>query len=170
MDDITNLINFLTDSIKSTNITECDNIRIYITNNPINNYNISNDNKYTDDIKKKLQNNKQIKYTLKREHYYSQIRDIDVIRKREKCYIIEEKTLNTFNINKFRFIINSYDIYNQNLNSFPDLHKYHENIDIDKFEYIFDNMKLIIENNNIFIDLKKNYNVEELKKILRLLI
>ncbi len=154
------------------------NIRIYIVNNykisdNNNYYDLSNDTSYInmiiDMINNKLKNIKNIQYTLKREHYYSQIRDIDIKRKREKCYVVEEKMLNKLKINNIQFIINSYDIYTQDLESFPNLHKYHYDTNIEKIEFIFDNIKLVIENNNIFIDLKKKFDVKELNKILDLL-
>jgi len=160
-----------------------DNIRIYIIKNteenfhsePNNNYydyDLTNNKKYIDNILTnliKLTNFKDIKtmqYTIKREHYYSQIRDIDTKRKRERCYVIEEKQLNKLNFNNIDFIINLFDLYTQDLGSFPNLHKYHNVSDIERTEYIFDNIKLVFENNNIFIDIKKNYNTDELKKIL----
>lgn len=139
------------------------NIRIYIINKskiPNNNsyYDLTNDQNYKNIIINKLKDMKIVKtieYTLKRDYYYSQIRDIDIKRKREKCYVIGEKMLDNLKVNNIEFIINSYDIYSQDLESFPNLYKYHYEENIEKIEYIFDNIKLSIENNNIFIDLKK---------------
>jgi hypothetical protein len=73
---------------------------------------------------KDIKDIKNIEYKLKREHYYSQIRDIDINRKREKCYVIEQKQLNTIKVNNIDFIIISFQLYTQDLKSFPDLHKY----------------------------------------------
>jgi len=161
-----------------------DNIRIYIIktaeenfcSEPNNNYyDLTNNKKYIDNILINLTNLtnfkdiKTMQYTINREHYYSQIRDIDVKRKREKCYVIEEKQLNKLNLNNIDFIINFFDLYTQDLETFPNLHKYHNVSDIERTEYIFDNIKLVFENNNIFIDLKKKYNNDELKKILNII-
>jgi len=159
-----------------------DNIRIYIINNSTinstinstkNNYDLTNDNNYKNMIINKLKdiaNIKNMEYKLKREHYYSQIRDIDINRKREKCYVIEQKQLNTIKVNNIDFIINSFELYTQDLKSFPDLHTYHNVTNIEKIEYIFNNIKLIFENDNIFIDLKKNYDINELTEIINLVI
>jgi hypothetical protein len=152
-----------------------DNIRIYIINKSTisnfgnnSNYDLTNDNNYKNMIISKLKdiaNIKNIEYKIKREYYYSQIRDIDIDRKREKCYVIEQKQLNTLKVNNIEFIINSFDLYTQDLQSFPDLHKYHNVTNIEKIEYIFNNIKLIFENNNIIIDLKKKYDLNDLTQI-----
>lgn len=181
VDYITNIVNYI---IIMDNVLEIlqqfdhDNIRIYIINkskiqkfNNNNYYDLTNDQNYKNIIINKLKNMidvKTIEYTLKRDYYYSQIRDIDIKRKKEKSYVIEEKQLKIIKLNNIDFIINSFEVYIQDLQSFPNLHKYHYEKNIERIEYIFTNIKLVFENNNIFIDLKKNYDVNDLHKVLTL--
>lgn len=151
-----------------------ENIRIYITQGNLINHqgnliNLSNDDDYITKLKNKLKEKKQINYTLKRDHYYSQIRDIDT-KKNTICYINEQNTLNIINIDKKNFIINKYEIINQPHDSFPNLHKYHFTTNIKKTEYIFNNIKLIIENNIVFIEINKNYDINDLDFIFKLIL
>ena len=181
VDYITNIVNYI---IIMYNVLEIlqkfdhDNIRIYIINkSKISNFNnnsyydLTNNKNYKNiiiDKLKDMKNVKTIEYTLKRDYYYSQIRDIDIKRKREKSYVIEEKQLKIIKLNNIDFIINSFEVYIQDLKSFPNLHKYHYEKNIERIEYIFDNIKLVFENDNIFIDLKKNYDVNDFHKVLTL--
>lgn len=181
VDYITNIVNYI---IIMYNVLEIlqkfdhDNIRIYIINkSKISNFNnnsyydLTNDQNYKNIIIGKLKDMKNVKtieYTLKRDYYYSQIRDIDIKRKREKSYVIEEKQLKIIKLNNIDFIINSFEVNIQDLKSFPNLHKYHYEKNIERIEYIFDNIKLVFENDNIFIDLKKNYDVNDFHKVLTL--
>jgi len=153
-------------------INKCDDndiIRILFSENSENNktniiskIDIFNNNKINEIIKnisKKIISNE-----FTRDIYYSQIRDNDII------YTEEYDLCETFIKNNYNIILTKYNYIIQDIKSFPKLHQYHLNEKIKRDTYIIDNISLIIENNKLFIEFKKNDKIDNIFKIIEMII
>ena len=136
--------------------------------NSINNINnekirilLSIQNKDNNDITKymKIDNNKLKLITnnlpintsvFKRDMYYSQIRDDNII------YTEDYELLNIFAKNNFNISLTTYNITEQDIKSFPKLYKYHYSEQITKNVINMNNFDIITENDKIFIEINKN--------------
>lgn len=124
---------------------------------------------FTDNIIKKLINlidNKCKNITKKfiRQHYYSQIRENNII------YTDESQLLDIMSNNKYNLYILQDEKIIQDKLSFPNLNEYHFTQNLIQNIYSIKNMEIIIENDKIiFIKLQKNYDEKLLKDILELL-
>jgi hypothetical protein len=153
--DITNIDNINNNYM----ITFSDNKNKYCNN--INIFDISN-------IKNKLEKKYKIiskKNNIKRDIYYSQIRD------NNKIYTIDYKLIEICKKDKYDIHLLNYEEKYHDKLSFPELIKYHYSDKINQEIYEINNIKLIIENNKIFIKFNKNnIKIEDIDNLINIII
>lgn len=106
---------------------------------------------------------------IKRDYYYSQIRECNIKTKDIKVYTKDFILLDELIFDKNKIYLFNTDIVKNDLESFPNLNLYHFSNNIDIISYELNNISIIIENLNVFIKIKKNYNNTFLKNIIKYL-
>jgi hypothetical protein len=124
--------------------------------------------KNTDNLDKYLSDKFKIKkneISLKRDMYYSQIRDYNIKTKDLKVYIKNSILLDEINYNDYKLYLFNTEYINNDLASFPNLNLYHFSNNINIFSYELNNISIIIENQIIYIKIKEKYDEKFLKEI-----
>jgi len=138
-------------------------------NNNINNIlkikNIQNLDNY---LCEKLKMKKKEKF-IKRDYYYSQIRDYDIKSKDIKVYTKNSLLINEINCNRYKIYIFNTDYTHNDLDTFPNLNLYHFTNNINILSYELNNILIDIENLNVFIKIKKKYDDKLLTEIIKYL-
>lgn len=106
---------------------------------------------------------------IKRDYYYSQIKDYNIKTKDIKVYTKDFILLDELIFDKNKIYLFNTKIIKNDLESFPNLNLYHFSNNIDIISYELNNILINIENLNVFIKVKKNYNDEYLKNIIKYL-
>lgn len=107
--------------------------------------------------------------SIKRDYYYSQIRDHNIKNNNIKVYTKNLLLLNELNFNYNKIYIFNTEYIINDLETFPNLNLYHFSDNIDIISYELNNILINIENLNVFIKVKQNYNDECLKNIIKYL-
>lgn len=107
--------------------------------------------------------------SIKRDYYYSQIRECNIKIKDIKVYTKDCILLDEITFNKNRIYLFNTEIVKNDLESFPNLNLYHFSNNIDIISYELNNILINIENLNVFIKIKKNYNNTFLENIIKYL-
>lgn len=103
--------------------------------------------------------------SLKRDMYYSQIRDYNIKTKYIKVYTKNSLLLDEINYNDYKLYLFTNEYINNELASFPNLNLYHFSNNINILSYELNYISIIIENQNIYINIKENYDEKFLKEI-----
>jgi hypothetical protein len=103
--------------------------------------------------------------SIKRDMYYSQIREYNIKTKDIKVYTKNLSMLDEINYNIYKLYLFNIEYINNDLASFPNLNPYHFSNNINILSYELNNISIIIENQNIYINIKENYDEKFLKEI-----
>jgi hypothetical protein len=114
-------------------------------------------NKIETTLKSQSINYKIIKKNIKRDYYYSQIRD-KYDNNTENIYTDDLIFIDKITIQNKSMILFASDKIIQNKLSFPNLSKYHLSFKINSTIIDINNINIIFENNNIFIEIKKKFD------------
>jgi len=106
---------------------------------------------------------------IKRDYYYSQIRDYNIKTKDIKVYTKDFILLDEFVSEINNICIFNTEIIKNDLESFPNLNLYHFSNNIDIISYELNNILINIENLNVFIQVKKNYDKKFLENLIKYL-
>jgi hypothetical protein len=172
VDNIINLIDSINELLNTNNNINICFINTNLNKNLNNNVvcNILSNNNLCEFIKKNFNINPK-KINIKREYYYSLIRDINLNKHNVSIYINNFTFLNEIKIkNDISLLLYKNDIINESIESFPNLKNYDYTNIIETHEFKFKNLNIILENNCVYINISKSYDYDILKSILKYLL